>query len=183
VSSASEPSRQGGPAREPSRRRGLFWALVPVGLLGGILSMHAVLLAGVIEDPSFAVEKDYYDKAVSWDAKMAQDRENTRLGWSAEVATAGSGRDGRVTVRIMSPGDVPVARARVRVEAFHNARASRVASAVLEESTPGVYGSALRLDRPGLWEFRVVVERGTDRFTAVVRRDVGIGGGVEGATP
>jgi nitrogen fixation protein FixH len=170
VSTAGRSSAGKAPAR--AARRGRFWAFLPVGLLGAILCMHAVLLAGVLDDPSFSVESDYYQKAVSWDAKMAQDRDNARLGWSAEITAAVGATGGRVAVALRAPGDVPIERARVGIEALHNARASRVHRAALEEIAPGLYASALPLDRPGLWEFRVVAEKGADRFTQVVRRDV-----------
>ena len=39
-------------------------------------------------DPGFALERDYYQKAVNYDRVIAQRGENARLGWS--VVTRGS---------------------------------------------------------------------------------------------
>ena len=47
-------------------------------------------------DASFAVEPNYYAKALAWDQTMAQQARNEALGWS--VSAQSSGRTGR-TVR------------------------------------------------------------------------------------
>ena len=152
--------------------RALFWAMSPVLLLGGLLGTQLLLLGNALDDPSFSVEDDYYEKALSWDAKMAQQRENARLGWTVGLSPVGFGEAGVLHARVTDASGAPVDGATVEVEAFPNARASRVRSVSLREQEPGLYVGALPFERPGLWEFRVSVQRKLDKFSEVVRKDV-----------
>jgi nitrogen fixation protein FixH len=120
------------------------------------------------DDPSFAVESNYYQKAVAWDSTMAQLAENERLAWQAELAIAG----GAVVVQLTDKQRRVVPGVNVTLEAFPNARANRVLKVQLHELTPGRYGTKLAVDRAGLWEFRLTAQRGTDRYTATLRQEV-----------
>ena len=62
--------------------------------------------------------------------------------------------------------------ARVGVEAFHSARASRIFAGTLAPEAGGGYAARLPLDRPGLWELRVRVERGDRVFTRTIAQDL-----------
>lgn len=148
------------------------WAYVPAGLLiamlGGLLLMARI----ASDDPGFAVERDYYRKAVGWDAEQAQLAENQRLGWTM-TAEALPRAGGRAVVRVgLRDGQGrPVTGARVTFEAFHNARAGD-----LRSGEARAVGQDYELDlgavRPGLWELRLTAQAGTDRYTAVVRREI-----------
>jgi nitrogen fixation protein FixH len=76
-----------------------------------------------------------------------------------------------VTVRLADKAGAPIAGAQVTVEAFHNARASRILSAALDPRGQG-YSAVMPLERPGLWEFRLRVTRGPEVFVATLTRDV-----------
>ena len=76
-----------------------------------------------------------------------------------------------VTVRLADRSGAPIEGARVAVEAFHNARASRILSAALSQQGQG-YAAVMPLDRPGLWEFRLRVTRAPEVFVATLTRDV-----------
>ena len=45
-------------------------------------------------DPSHAVEENYYQKAIAWDDKRAQDRVNQDLGWSLSFEAEPPARPG-----------------------------------------------------------------------------------------
>ena len=64
---------------------GRVWAWVPALLLGGLLGTQLTVLHYVLEDPSFALESDYYRKAVSWDAQRELERASAALGWQGEI--------------------------------------------------------------------------------------------------
>lgn len=169
----TSPSTHAGPRKNKLRGAALFWALSPVLLLGSLLGAQLFFLWGALDDPSFAVEEDYYDKALSWDATMAQQRENARLGWTADVeAGLRSDGTGNVRVDLDAPTGQPIEGARVSVEAFHNARASHRLEATLHEAAPGRYVASLPMRRPGLWEFRLTAARRADVFTHVARHDL-----------
>ena len=155
------------------RSRGWYWPVGLAALLVVSAGANIALLVITSRDASFAVEPDYYAKALAWDETMAQQTRNEALGWSLGLGVEPTGERGRVTVaaRLTDRAGVPLSGARVAIEGLHNARANRVLTAVLEQR--GLeYAAAMPLARPGLWEFRVRVTRGPDVFTATLMRDV-----------
>ena len=62
---------------------GTFWAWVPATLLGAMLLGLGTMAYIAIDDPSFALEPNYYDKAVHWDRSQAEARSSQALGLPA----------------------------------------------------------------------------------------------------
>lgn len=154
-------------------KRPRLWPGIIFALIGAHMCVVAVtaFLAG--SDRSFAVESDYYQKALNWDSTQRQNTHSRALGWTVQVATDG-GQGGRgVTVRLADRDGTPVQAASVRVGAFHNARAGDRLDTVMQETAPGTYGARMDLDRPGRWQFRVTAVRGGDTFTAALEQSVG----------
>jgi len=155
-------------------KKGWHWPI----LLGGLLTVgvggNVYFMCVAVSDPSFAVEPDYYAKAVSWDAHQAQAMENAELGWrlalTVAAADAGTGR-ARVVATLSDREGRPVQGLDVGLTAFHNARAAHVVTATLGETAEHDYAADVAVVRPGLWEFRVVASRGAETFTAVVDQD------------
>jgi nitrogen fixation protein FixH len=155
-------------------RKGWYWPLLVVGLLASGVGSNLYFMGRALSDPSFAVEPDYYAKAVAWDAHQEQARENAELGWSL-VLTVGpadlaTGR-ARVVAQLADRDGRPVPGLAVGLEAFHNARAADVVRGSLTETPAHDYAGELAVLRPGLWEFRIAAERGAETFTAVVEQD------------
>lgn len=168
-------SRRHEPAAGDARRGRSRWWLVPIALFGLMFAVWGAMIHAALDDPSFAVEPDYYEKGVAWDRHMAQEAENHRLGWTADVATAPSD-DGavRLVVDLNDRHGRALVGAEVQVDTFHNARAARMLHARLDERDAGSYSASLPMRRPGLWEIRLRARRGPERFTHVVKRDVGV---------
>jgi nitrogen fixation protein FixH len=166
ASTTLPPASAPPPARWPRR-----WAWVPAGLLVSLIGTQLGVLAAVLEDPSFATEPDYYRKAVDWDSHMVRARQSQALGWSTrarvEAASAGGGR--ALVLAITDRAGAPVSGARVRALAFHNAHAAQPLVLAPTEAAPGEYRAAFAPRQPGLWELRVVAERGAERFEATQR--------------
>ena len=155
------------------RSRGWYWPAGLAALLVGSAGANIALLVITSRDASFAVEPDYYAKALAWDETMAQQARNEALGWSLGLRVEPTGERGRVTVAagLTDRAGAPLLGAQLAIEARHNARANRVLTAALEPRGTA-YAAAMPLARPGLWEFRVRVTRGPDVFTATLMRDV-----------
>jgi nitrogen fixation protein FixH len=121
-------------------------------------------------DPAFAVEPDYYQKAVAWDSTMAQERANAALGWHAGATLEPVGERGnsRLTLTLMDRDGRPIGDAAVTVEAMHNARSAQRFQLALTPGDRG-YTGALAASRAGEWELRVTAVRGAERFTEVLR--------------
>jgi nitrogen fixation protein FixH len=149
------------------------WPWVPAGLLACMLAGLGSMAVIATRDPGFALERDYYAKAVTYDRVIAQRAENARLGWSAQADVGrASSRDGTELVVRLKDAAGPATGARVRIEALRNASAGRVLEAELTERSAGEYEGRLPMHYGGLWEIRVTAERGNDRFTAVERKVV-----------
>jgi nitrogen fixation protein FixH len=153
---------------------GKLWAWGPGLLLATLLGTQLTVLHFVLDDPSFALEPDYYRKAVSWDSQRELERQSQALGWhmdlAAQPAPPARGLELRVQLRDAQQG--PLAGAAVHVQAFANVRAARVLEAALLETAPGTYTAELPSNVLGLWEFRVEATRGAARFTEVLRQSV-----------
>jgi nitrogen fixation protein FixH len=146
----------------------IMWPGLLIALFGGHLLLMFVMAYLATSDGSFAIEPDYYQKALHWDETAAQLRENDRLGWTAEIEL---GEDvsvlGHRTVRCVVTGKQgePIEDAIVDLIAFHHAHGSDRTPVTLEPVGAGRYETTLRLPYEGLWEFRLVVHRGSDTVT------------------
>jgi len=157
-------------------KRGLQW---PIGIgLALLLAAGGQVWFAVVanEDPAFAVEGDYYTKALHWDAELAQREANRALGWQI-VPTLQLGRgngEGALSIMLRDATGAAITGAAVDVLAMHNARAARQLSATLTEVGGGAYRAEIPAQRPGEWELRFIVRRDGQRFTASERVDVAL---------
>jgi hypothetical protein len=154
--------------------KGWAWPVAIVALLVGSAGANIAFMIVANRDATFAVEPDYYRKAVEWDRTMAQESRNAELGWtvSARLEPADAGR-ARLFALVRDRAGAPLSGAAVRVEAFPSARAREIAGVALEPTRgAGVYTGLLPSARPGLWELRVQVTRGTDVFTRTLTQDL-----------
>jgi nitrogen fixation protein FixH len=161
-------------ASERTAARGRVWAWVPALLLGGLLGTQLIVLRNVLDDPSVALEPDYYRKAVAWDEQRALERRSAALGWQAAISLVPGEQAGatRLRVQLTDSAGNALSGASLTAQAFANARAGRVLSLSWLESTPGVYQSELGHAQPGLWELRLQATRGSDVFQHTSRHMV-----------
>jgi hypothetical protein len=59
--------------------------------------------------------------------------------------------------------------------AFHHARAQQRTTLALEDVGGGRYKGEFRMRKAGMWEFRLVAERGSNRFTQTTQQNVARG--------
>ena len=152
-------------------KQGMGWPIGVAVILGATVAANIVVMRIANDDPSFAVEPDYYRKAVHFDSTMAQQRENISLGWGiqTQIDSIGDGTHTRLTVQLRDASSYPLPGARVAVMARHNARANDTLTAVLTEAAPGMYSAELPIARAGEWEVRVDAAHGSQRFSASSR--------------
>jgi hypothetical protein len=154
--------------------RSSLWAWVPVGLLGAMFAGLGTLTYIALDDPHFALEPDYYEKAVHWDRAQALARESAATGINAEVGPLVRSADGSVELqlRLLDRDAKPVVGASVSLEAFPNAFANQVERPALREVAPGVYAGRLSRAVLGVWELRLNATLGALQFRQVLRQDV-----------
>lgn len=152
-------------------KRGTMWPVAMGTILAIGVAANIWLIRVASADPSFAVEENYYQKALRWDEELAQRARNDSLGWIVEPELTQTSHDDGATLRvtIRDASGLPVQAGTVRVRAMHVARAAHVLEAELTPSPGGGYVTRLPIDRSGLWELRLEAWRGADRFTAVRR--------------
>jgi nitrogen fixation protein FixH len=153
----------------------LLWPGLVFVLLGGQVVLVFVMVYIAVSDGSFAVEPDYYQKGLHWEATAEQLRTNARLGWKArlQVEDAATVLGERALIcRLTDAAQQPLAGAAIDVVAFSHFRGNERTSLVLEEVGEGRYRTTLCFPRSGVWEFRLVVRRGPDVFTHTETREV-----------
>ena len=151
-------------------KRGMWWPIGIATVLTLTVGANFWVLAVANDDPSFAVEPDYYQKALRWDDEMAQQQRNAALKWRLTPALAPFGDEGAVlTVQLTDSAGVALSGAKVTVAALANARANSVLDATLVPGAHDSYAVVLPIDRAGEWELRFEAVRGGERFTAVRR--------------
>ena len=157
------------PARRGFFGRGLHWPVLVTLLFVGNIGLASAVLVIANNDPGFAVEDDYYDKALRWDETIEQRERNDALGWSiAPPAEARADADGTcwIELSLAGPDGAPIDGAILRAVAFADARASDRRELEFNGAGDGRYAAPVPAARPGRWTLRLVAERDGDRFTA-----------------
>lgn len=155
-------------------KKGMGWPIGVAVILGATVVANLVVMRLANNDPAFAIEPDYYKKAVAFDSTFAEERRSLELGWTATSTLASSTRAGEstLTVALDDAQHQPVSGATVTVVALANARANDRLTASLREVTPGRYESTIAARFAGQWEIRIDAVRGAEHFVASTRTDV-----------
>lgn len=177
-------------AKGTTKKSGLFWMLVPVGLLVTSVSGWLVMVSIAVDDPGFAVEPDYYKKAANYDSVIEQRAENSRLSYAVELVSFVPKGEGSAQLVVSARGSdgAPLKEALVTADAFPVARSFDIQALTLRQGEAGVFQSNLERPRPGLWEVRVRVEVDGKVFTRTLRPELapanaGARSGGEGTPP
>ena len=155
-------------------KRAHLWPLALTLVLGLTVAGNLWVMRIANADASFAIEPDYYRKAVAWDSTLAQERRNRAFGWqvTSTVEHFSSARGGTLRVRVGGPDGMVIHDADVRVVAFAVARSARF----IESAVPmqgNAYVAELPIHQPGIWELRLDIRKGDAHVTATQRVSVG----------
>jgi nitrogen fixation protein FixH len=153
-------------------KRGMWWPIGVAGVLAATVAANIWVAVLANDDPSFAIEPDYYRKAVAWDTTLAQARHNALLGWRLTPVMSAIASDGSslLSARLTDSTGSAISGAVIRVSALAVARASDVHDMTLTPSA-GTGNYAVRFDarRAGEWELRFDATLGAEHFTQVSR--------------
>jgi nitrogen fixation protein FixH len=147
----------------------VVWPSFVLGIALTSLSGATWLVYAAHSDPSFAVEPDYYAKAVRWDEIARQNQENKRLGWM--ITMPERSRD-RLVVHLSDAEGRSLVGAAVTAVAFANARAGERYQLDFVDEGNGQYSAPLQTGRGGLWRFRFSVTHGGDIVTSEFDRSL-----------
>jgi nitrogen fixation protein FixH len=158
---------------------GKHWPLIIIGMLVCNAIAMAIIVVASSSSESHHVKENYYQEALDWDTRMAQQRANALLGWDAKVtAAAVDDEAGALELDLRDRYDRPITGATVVVSAYHRARAGDVEAGRMSAGAPGRYRLGIPMKRAGLWNVSVVVIDADVRFTheqtiELVRSDSG----------
>lgn len=152
--------------------RGWHWPLLIVGLLAIPIVAGGYLAYQATHDAGFALEADYYRKAVGWDAQMAQEVVNAQLGWQATMTAKPAGNSLDVTAEFHTKTGAELPKLTVQIDGFFLARSQDLQEAEMQLGPDGRYHATLHLPHAGLHELHVRATTGQTRFTLVRRVDI-----------
>lgn len=155
-----------------ARKRGWFWPALIFTFIGANVAVCATTVYFATSDPSFAVEPGYDRKARDWDQTARQRDRSAKLGWSARWRLPVQAGD-PMLLTITDHDGHAITDAGVRVVAFHHARAAQPQELTIVADTSGTYPAAIVLNRAGVWEFRITVDRAGTRFVDTQTVSVG----------
>lgn len=156
-------------------RSAWFWPALVISLLTGQIVLVLVMAYLAVSDHSFAVEPDYYRKALQWNSEIAQQQANRRLGWTLHVEVSEQAdllQQREVRCVIHDPAGKPVEGADVEIVAFSHVRGNDRQELILTALEAGRYGATVRMTQGGLWEFRITARRGADLMTHIEQMQV-----------
>ncbi len=150
-----------------------LWPVLIVTTL--VIFVTFTLLAARVasHDPHFAIEPDYYGKAIAWDSTLAEQRRAAALGWrlTPALGPVSAGRGAPLVLTLSDSLGAPITGASIAVEARQVAHADDVVRLTLTQGADARYTAALPLARSGLVELRIVATRASDRFSTSIRLD------------
>jgi len=152
-------------------KQGSGWPIGIVSILVLFVVANLIVMRLANDDPAFAIEPDYYNKAVAFDSTMAVERRSAALAWSASARIAHGDSGPMVMVTLADARHQPIAGASVTINARFNARANDVLAATLREGAPGQYVAPLAVRHAGQWEVRINAVRGAEHFVASTRTE------------
>lgn len=153
------------------RHAGWRWGGLILGLLASQLLIGFVAVWLAVGDPAWAVVPHYREKALHWNEWEQIHDASRRLGWQAAFAIHGTANalgERQVEIVLRDRAGRAISGANVQLELYHHARGSDVLMNGLSEnpSTPGLYVATVPARQPGLWEWRLDVQKADSRFVA-----------------
>lgn len=156
-------------------KSGMQWPIGIVAILAASVAGNVAFMRAANNDPSFAIEPEYYQKAVAYDTIMSEAKLSAALGWSAITSLElGSSGQGMLQTQLKGPSGESVDADSVIAQAFFIARANNVVKVRLTGSGDGsgVYRALIPVLHMGQWEIRVDAFRNQEHYISTVRRDV-----------
>ena len=148
------------------------WPAAIIAVLVGQMAFGVWTARVAGSDPHFAVEPNYYDRAVNWDATMAQSRKDRALGWHANATlTRSVGTAATLHVSLTDSSGTPIVADSITADVLAIAH-SDVIDRVTLSSNGAEYTGAVISAGNGLWEIQLRARRGADLFTSTLRAEL-----------
>ncbi|MFT3882633.1 MAG: FixH family protein [Gemmatales bacterium] len=153
--------------------RELFAKWKWVGLIVGLLSIQVIVGGMAIflanSDPAHSVVPNYHQQALEYDKVLAARQLSHQLGWTwsivpgQQIDTTGKRQ---LTLQLQDNRAQPVTEAHVILQLLHHARGNSRQNITLTPvpQKPGWYQGEAVVDRAGLWQVDLSVDRQKEHF-------------------
>lgn len=149
-----------------------LWPAAIIAVLVGQVGFGLWMSHVASDDPHFAVEPNYYARAVNWDATMAQSRLDRALGWQAVATlTRATGTAATLQIALTDAAGAHVVADSVTAEALAIAHSAVIDTLTLARDSAG-YTASIAVAARGLWEVQLRAIRKHDVFTAKLRTEL-----------
>ncbi|MCU0618023.1 MAG: FixH family protein [Gemmatimonadaceae bacterium] len=163
-------------------KKGLGWPIGIATILFATVASNVGVILITKDDPSFAVEPDYYRKAVEWDSTSARRARSDALGWQVTPTVQVGGTNSELSLTLVDAQGAPIDGATIAGELLHVARASQMQT-VQFTARNGGYVATVQMPRAGVWELRLDATRGDQRFLRTVRLETALADASVPVTP
>ncbi len=151
-----------------------LWPAALVAVLAITVVANVAIYWTANHDRSFAVEPDYYQRAIDWDSTVARGQRSAALGWVTDVRLAPpEAGHATLSMAITTRDGLPLDSADVRAALSHNAQGANVYEVRLLASGPGLYAARIPSTAQGLWRVDIAAVRGDDIYSRRVTVDNG----------
>ena len=151
-----------------------LWPAALVAVLAITVAANVAIYWTANHDSSFAVEPDYYQRAIDWDSTVARGQRSAALAWTSEVRlSAPEAGQATLSVTLAARDGAPLDSADVRAALSHNAQGANVFQVRLLPSGPGLYATRVPSTAQGLWRVDVAATLGDDVYVERVTVDNG----------
>jgi nitrogen fixation protein FixH len=148
------------------------WPAIVVGILGVTVAGNLWVMKIARSDPSFAIEENYYQRAVNFDAQRGIEQRSDRLGWTVELSAGPASASGSALLATLRDADGRLVDSASVVVRLTRVARSQVTIPVPLAPVEGGYRAIVPFDAAGLWDVAVEARRGAARFVAERRIDV-----------
>ncbi len=135
-----------------------------------VIAVNAAMVYVALGSFSGLVTDRPYDRGRAYNATLDARAKQDALGWTTRFAMEPQG-DGqqRLVLEVIDGAGAPVGGAAVDATLVRPVERGHDRGLALSERGAGRYAGVVALDLPGLWEARIVIQRGQDRFAAIKR--------------
>jgi nitrogen fixation protein FixH len=144
------------------------WVLGWLGLLIGVVVVNVAFIVTAFKTNPGLVEEGYYEKGRDVEKNFQKRLEaRNRLGWDIRLQSPEkviAGQTGHYSVNIVDQVGMPLRDAEVSLQAYRPSDASADIRSEMEVVATGVYQTRLQLPLKGIWDLKVMVQRGEDKL-------------------
>ncbi|WP_428624204.1 FixH family protein [Sedimenticola sp.] len=144
------------------------WVLGWIGLLFVVVLLDAIFIITAFNTSPGLVDKDYYEKGRDVEKNFLKKQQaRNRLGWETNLNLPEKIIAGQVTrfdLSISDSAGIPLPGATVHLQAYRPSDASADYNTDMEKVSDGVFRSSATLPYKGIWDIKILVQKGADKL-------------------